>query len=347
MDGDFYVDYSQLDSLQTAIIREKFHDHMVVKGQAGTGKSLIALHKFGRVGEDKKAVLLVYTKALKRYFADGFLALGIEEGEVYHFNDWTPQHVDYIFVDECQDFNKEQIQAFKDNAQFCYLFGDDSQSIYEWRTTVQSVEDSAAMLGVPPVELFKNYRLTKQNARIAEYVGKNNDLVVRCEKEGPTPRLFTGTTIEQQLDDMISIIRNNSLTRVGILLPMNTKSSANRSHDTQSHISVEYVRDYLAAHGMPSEAKMSDDFTDLNELDFKSPLPKILTWTCAKGLQFNDVFIPFCENPYQDDRRKTLFVAITRAWNRLYIGYTGQIDPVFLPPANSDYYERVEELSAI
>lgn len=347
MDGDFYVDYSKLDTLQIKIISEKFDEHMVIKGQAGTGKSLVALHKFGRIQDDKKAMLIVFTKALKKYFKDGFQALGIDEGKVFYYQEWPEKEVDYIFVDECQDFNREQIQKFVSHSKICYFFGDDAQTIYEWRTTVQSVEESAKMLGVRPVELFKNHRLTKQNARIAEYVAKTKDLVARCEKDGALPRLFTGATVEEQLDDMIRIIRNNGLTRVGILLPMNTESKARDSYDTKSHISVQFVKEYLDANGMPSEAKMSDDYTDKNELDFNSPLPKILTWTSAKGLQFNDVFIPFCENPYEESRRKTLYVAITRAWNRLYIGYTGQINPVFLPPADSDYYEHVGQLKAI
>jgi superfamily I DNA/RNA helicase len=146
---------------------------------------------------------------------------------------------------------------------------------------------------------------------------------------------------------MINIIRNRNLTRVGILVPMNTKQTAANSHDTYSHISVEYVKEYLDAHGMPSEAKMSSDTTDMNELDFQSPTPKILTWTSAKGLQFNDVFIPFCENLFEEQRRKTLYVAITRAWNRLYIGYTGHINTAFFPLETSDCYEQMTTLDKI
>ena len=350
MDGDFYVDYSQLDSLQIAIIGDKFNDHMVVKGKAGTGKSLIALHKLGRVAPDKNAVLIVFTTSLKQYFKDGFEALGIDEKTVFNFDDWIPQKVDYVFVDECQDFSTDQIQQFIDNAaEYCYFFGDSEQSIYGWRGDgVQSVEDSAKMLGVEPVELFKNYRLTKQNARLAEYVGQVGNLINHCEKEGPRPRLFTGATIDQQLDDMIRIIQNNNLTRVGILVPMNTIDSANRSHDTKGYISVEYVRNYLNAHGMPCEAKINDDDGGgVMDLDFKSTQPKVLTWSSAKGLQFNDVFIPFCENLYEDSRRGTLYVAITRCWSHLYFGYTSGINTKFLPAANSDYYEQAEAVEKI
>lgn len=349
MDGDFYVDYSKLDSLQIRIISDKFHDNMVVKGKAGTGKSLIALHKLGRVAPNKKAVLIVFTTSLKQYFKDGFEALGIDEKTVFNFDDWIPQKVDYVFVDECQDFSSSQIQQFIENAtEFCFFFGDSEQSIYGWRDGgVQTVEESAKMLGVEPVELFKNYRLSKQNANLAEYVGQVGNLVRHCEKEGPRPRLFSGATINQQLDDMIRIIQNNNLTRVGILIPINTKEKAKRSHDTKSYISVEYVREYLNAHGMPCEAKMNDDNSNVMELDFKSPQPKVLTWASAKGLQFNDVFIPFCENLYEERRRGTLYVAITRCWGRLYIGYTDRINTKFLPAADSDYYEQAEAIETI
>lgn len=350
MEGDFYVDYSKLDSIQIKIIGDKFHDHMVVKGKAGTGKSLIALHKLGRVAKDKKAVLIVFTTSLKQYFKDGFDALGIDEKTVFNYDDWIPQKVDYMFVDECQDFSKAQIQQFIDNAaDYCFFFGDTEQSIYGWRGDgVQSVEESAMMLGVEPVELFKNYRLTKQNAHLAEYVGRVGNLVNHCEKEGPRPRLFSGATIDEQLDDMIRIIKNNNLTRVGILVPINTFDKANRSYDTQGYISVEYVRDYLNEHGMPCEAKMNDDNnSSVMELDFKSQQPKVLTWSCAKGLQFNDVFIPFCENSYEDTRRGTLYVALTRCWSHLYIGYTSSINTKFLPAENSDYYEQAEAVVKI
>ena len=111
MDGDFYVDYSRLDSLQVAIIGDKFNSHMVVKGKAGTGKSLIALHKLGRVAPDKKAVLIVYTKSLKQYFKDGFQALGIDEKTVFHYQDWIPQEVDYIFDLSDEDLAGLQIFA--------------------------------------------------------------------------------------------------------------------------------------------------------------------------------------------------------------------------------------------
>ena len=141
---------------------------------------------------------------------------------------------------------------------------------------MQPVEATAAMVGVDPIELFKNYRLTKQNAVLAESVGQTNDLVNRCEREGAKPQLFTGNSINEQLDAMINIIRNRNLTKVGILVPMNTKQSAANSYDTCGYISVEYVKEYMDAHGMPSEAKMSSDNTDMNELDFQSPTPKIL-----------------------------------------------------------------------
>ena len=146
---------------------------------------------------------------------------------------------------------------------------------------------------------------------------------------------------------MIRIIQNNQLTRVGILLPMNTMDTANRSHDTNAHLSVEYVKNYLDSHGMPSEAKMHDDASDVMELDFKSTLPKILTWSSAKGLQFNDVFIPFCENNYEESRRGTLYVALTRVWNRLYIGYTGHVNSKFLPDESTDYYEKIDPIAKI
>ncbi len=82
-------------------------------------------------------------------------------------------------------------------------------------------------------------------------------------------------------------------------------------------------------------------------LDFNSSVPKVLSWHSVKGLQFNDVFIPFCETAYDDVMKKALYVAITRAYNRLYIGYTGQPNPDIFPAVDSGYYAEQASIEEI
>ena len=316
MEGDFYVEYGRLDDYQRNIIKTLFYNNEVVAGKAGTGKSLIALHKLARVPQEKTACLVVFTKSLKRYFEDGMKALGIEDFKVQYKEKWDRQYVDYLFVDECQDFNQKEIDEFINRCDKCFFFGDSEQTIMNFkdRSNAQSVEETARQLRVKPHVLYTNYRLTRENAALAEKVGNVNNLVNHCVRNGVKPRLIVGDTFDQQLDEIIRIVREQNLTRVGILVPYNTKKRALSSPNKDQKLSVEYVRDYCNKNGMYVEYKMNSNIGSQMELDFHASTPKVVVWHCAKGLQFNDVFIPFCETAYNDDKRRALYVSVTRAY---------------------------------
>jgi len=341
MDGDFYVEYGKLDDIQRYIIQTLFHRSEVVGGSAGTGKSLIALHKLASVPLGKTAALVVFSKSLKKYFEDGMRVLDIPDATVYYKQQWENwrRRVDYLFVDECQDFTAEEIGQFIGDCEKVFFFGDTSQTIMDFDGTVkQTVEDTAKMVGVPVEYLRVNYRLTKENALLAEYVGKRNDLVRYCKRNGVKPQLIEGATVNEQLDAIIDTIKSNNLTRACILVPYNTPARAGSSPNKDVKLSIDYVCDYFVNHGMPVELKKNSYNGNMMTLDFNSSVPKVISWHSVKGLQFNDVFIPFCEKQYDDVMKKALYVAITRAYNRLYIGYTGQPNTDIFPPIGSDVY---------
>ena len=349
MEGDFYVEYGRLDDRQRQIIENLFHRSEVVGGSAGTGKSLIALHKLARVPQDKSLALVVFTKSLKKYFEDGIQVLEIPETTVCYKQEWGEGHpVDYLFVDECQDFTAEEIQKFIGCCDKVFFFGDTGQTIMDFDGIAkQSVEETAEMTGVPVEYLYVNYRLTKENAALAEIVGRKNNLVRYCKRDGMKPQLIPGSTFDEQLGTIIDTIRTNNLTRACILVPYNTSARAGSSPNKDPKLSVDYVRDYFVAHGMPVELKKNSNLGSTMTLDFNSSVPKVLSWHSVKGLQFNDVFIPFCETAYDDVMKKALYVAITRAYNRLYIGYTGQPNPDIFPPVESGYYAEQASIEEI
>ncbi len=108
--SDFFIDYSRLDDFQRQLIERKNNKSMVVMGTAGSGKSLIALHKAKQVASlGESYAIVVYTKTLRKYFFDGLKELGLEN--VYHWHKWRKQryHVKYLIVDECQDFGSQEI----------------------------------------------------------------------------------------------------------------------------------------------------------------------------------------------------------------------------------------------
>ena len=51
-DSEFFIDYSSLDDFQRQLIDRKNNKSIVVSGSAGSGKSLIALHKAKQIAAE-------------------------------------------------------------------------------------------------------------------------------------------------------------------------------------------------------------------------------------------------------------------------------------------------------
>lgn len=343
MEDEFYIDYSKLDDFQRQLVDKKVNKSMVVTGSAGSGKSVIALHKAKQVSTLGSYAIIVYTKTLKKYFSDGLEKLGLEN--VFHFHAWPQNPVDYLIVDECQDFSSEQIDQMLKCGKICFFFGDSEQSIMNFKGPLQKVEDTAHKLGGLAIPLFFNYRLTKEVAQLAEKVGNVEDIVEKAKRNGEKPQIISTTSIDYQLDEIIRIIKNKSLSNVGILMPFNTKATAN-SRTGNMKLSVEYVKEYFIKKGVTNEFKYNANQETEMDLDFHSSNPKIMTWWCAKGLQFKDVFIPCCEINYEEEKRSAIYVAMTRSSERLYICYSNTLSN-FFPAPDSDLYAKNNDIEII
>lgn len=343
MEDEFYIDYAKLDDFQRQLVDKRTDKSMVVTGKAGSGKSVIALHKAKQVSTLGSYAIVVFTKTLKKYFADGLKKLNLQN--VFYHNAWPESKVDYLIVDECQDFSPDQIAKMTECGNICFFFGDSEQSIMSFRGTLQSVEETAFKYNIKLYELYFNYRLTIENALLAEKVGKVEDVVEKCKRNGEKPQLIHKNSINEQLDEIIRIIKNRSLTNVGILMRFNTKSQA-RSRVGNEKLSVEYVHEYFSNRGVTNEFKYNANQSTAMDLDFHSSNPKIMTWWCAKGLQFKDVFIPCAEVNHEEDKRAAIYVAMTRTGERLYITYTGNLSSFFPEPTNG-LYASTDEIEMI
>lgn len=319
------------DQHQQIIINMSAERTAVVKGIAGSGKSLTLLKKAKQVSTlTNSYAIIVYTKSLKQFFVDELAEIGQAKNHVYYFKEWqksTKPNYKYMFVDECQDFNAEEIADFRAHGQYCWFFGDTYQSIMEFDShTVQSVEATANQIGIHPQDLCINHRLTIENAKVGGTIYPQTRLSFACIKHGPKPRLIKTVA---QLDKIIELI-NGGLTDVGILVYYNGQ--------------VTSIRDYFQSKGIPVQWKTQDEM----DIDFKSTSPKIITWHCAKGLQFNDVFIPCCGmDEYKQyvswardpmtEKIPALYVATTRPLENLYLIYSNNLAPA-LPNTSSPIY---------
>lgn len=320
------------DKYQDIILGLTAERTIVVKGVAGSGKSLTLLKKAKQVSTFSQSyAIIVYTKSLKQFFVDELAEIGQTQGHVYYFEEWkrsSKPNYTYMFVDECQDFNAEEIDDFKGHGTYCWFFGDTNQSIMDFPLrynnpghSVQSVEDTATQLGVHPQDLCINHRLTIENAKVGEFIRPESRLSFACYKHGPKPLQISSNS---QFDEIIRIKNDRGLTKLGILVYYNNQ--------------VIGIRDYFAKQGIPVEWKTSDEM----EIDFKSTNPIVISFHCAKGLQFTDVFIPFCESFHYPDEKAALYVATTRPLEQMYLIYSGNMCS-FLPPAVSDIYANAQK----
>ncbi len=318
---NFYVKDSELDDYQVKIINKRTDNSFIVKGCAGSGKSILALWKAKQIQNEGRGTykFIVFTKALMQYMSDGVRQVGINNNNVdYHWH-WEKRQgspsADYIIVDEAQDFSKEDILKFKSRAKKALLlYGDSAQQLYKFiqdKRTV-SMEEIVLITGFQEEQLVFNHRLPKKVARLAEHISDtNDDLEGRCKIEGTEkPKIIQYNSFESQLDAIAQIIKNRNFEDVGILFRTNQ--------------SVERAYNYLKSKGINVEAK----FGSTIDLNFNLDNPKLMTYHSSKGLQFEAVFLPECSSTYTDDRNP-LYVALTRTYQSLYILHSGNLSSFF------------------
>lgn len=333
---DWMIRESELDDDQLKVLQATLDRSCVAEGCAGSGKSVLALIKAQRVQKERgnNYQIIVFTKALCRYMNSGRETLGLKN-DFWYYWDWKYRNncpdADYVIVDEIQDFDEQEIQDFlKATNKHFFFFGDTAQSIYNGLPTktgkkktvpVEDIASFAKGQHIKTFPLYRNYRLPLPVARLVQYVGVDLDPFEEStykSKENEKPYVLQYSSTDNQLQAIADIIKNKSLTDVAILLPHNWE--------------VETVADILRAKGLNVEQKSEDKQNwknSIDNLDFSTQNPKVMTYHSAKGLQFEAVFlpcIPCIEDAYSDDsRRKALYVAMTRTYKLLYVMYTGTL----------------------
>ncbi|MBP8945626.1 MAG: AAA family ATPase [Paludibacteraceae bacterium] len=318
----FYVKDSELDDYQVRIINKRTDNSFIVKGCAGSGKSILALWKAKQIQNEGRGTyqVIVFTKALMQYMSDGMRQIGINSNNVDYYWHWENRKgspsADYIIVDEAQDFSKEDILKFKSKARKALLlYGDSAQQLYKFlkdKRTV-SMEEIAVITGFQTEQLVFNHRLPMKVARLAQYISStDDDLEGRCKVEGvEKPKILKYSSFEDQLDAISEIVKNRNFEDVGIMFRYKKD--------------VKSAYEYLKQKGLNVEARFYGEDKGLN---FNSDNPKLMTYHSSKGLQFEAVFLPECSCS-KDDDRNPLYVALTRTYQSLYIMHSGNLSSFF------------------
>lgn len=336
----WYINESELDDYQVPIIQKKMENSFVVKGCAGSGKTVLALWKareIARTGLGSYYVI-VYTKALRQFINDGIEETGLAHNKVVHHYRWKNNlkkpKADFVIIDEAQDFTREELTDLQHSAQKAFiLFGDSAQQLYQGlKKDLMTMEQIAHHTGLSMEQLVLNHRLPKKIARVAEPINTTRDpLESRCKKEGANkPFLVKAYSWEKQLDFIIDTIEERGYTDAAILFQDN-------------HL-VKRADQYFANKGARVEAKYDISWpgdTKFN-LNFHSENPKLMTYHSSKGLQFEAVFLPGCDmDSLPGNSVNPLYVAMTRTYQDLFILYGDNLTPL-LSRVPKNLFEQVD-----
>lgn len=320
-----------MDDDQLDLIEYTDDKSMLVAGCAGSGKSVIAMHKAEQLYKKGKDVILIaYTKSLSRFMRTGKADSSFK---FYHHHHWKYKlkmpKADYIIVDEIQDFTKEEIQEFMSAARQHFLFfGDTAQSIYrQYGKQTMTIAQIARMTGLNTLQLFNNYRLPRPVAKITQnYVGvgiQEYKEKVYQNKGTELPHFVHFNNEQAQIDALLRLVKENVGRNIGILLPTNPEVI---------RMSLEFSNNNVDCEFKFNKGHQDSDYVD--NLNFNTILPKIMTYHSAKGLQFDMVILPLYNGANDDESRKALYVAMTRTMHSLYVLYSTQelLPPLNVPP---------------
>lgn len=330
------VEEESLDDDQLDLIDHTINSSMLVSGCAGSGKSVIAMHKAAQIADMGYSVILIaLTKSLAGFMGVGYT---LQSYKFYYHYQWKwlgMPSADYIIVDEIQDFELKEIQEFMNAAKKHFLFfGDSAQSIYtRFGKKTLSIEAISKLTGLKELKLYNNYRLPKNVAQITQkYVGVNvmpYQEKVYLNKENDFPHFIHYNSYEDQIEAIGKLIEQYDGKSIGILFYSNELVLEMSEALTKRGINMEYKCKTAA-----------DDMRGQGNLHFTNTLPKVLTYHSAKGLQFDVVIIPKFEGAITEEQRKSLYVAMTRTMHHLYVLYSTDklAEPLDLVPVN--YYKK-------
>ena len=330
-----------------------------IAGYAGTGKTIVITHAIERLvsrTRTSKICFLTYTHALKDLVHSGLSnraldRVTIETIDTFGSND---NHYDYILVDEIQDIKEKAIEDIFRRADHVIAAGDPDQSIYLGRVnptalkqllggalkhTLKHIQRLSLMTFqlataiLPEAEVVKGAdaikgdgnkgKVIKATSQREEFLKVYAEAFRVSEKEQPSAVLFP---LHDQIYEFARLIAEAK--------GWGTPPKRVRQGRITSYAAF---NEFFAGQGAPIRFLGSNNGS-LPESD-KLKIVYLMTYHSAKGLDFNNVFLPDLTKavkldakspPFsnEENERRHLFVAITRSKESLYFSYHGEPHPL-------------------
>lgn len=322
--------------------------NVYVSGFPGSGKSVCLLYavKTIRDKEPNASILFVeFTHSLIKMIEVALSELGLKNVQVVTYYDFERNckgPYDYIICDEVQDMSANLLELMKRRGKRVIVGGDPNQSIYEvmpnGNPTVKP-EEMKEVLDPKTFELTILHRLNKFVIRgINSFMPQMRMLAAKSSMLKKHKPVYVWHCIDETdevkriMDDAKSALNYGE--SVAILLPRHQKIkwfvnlylqamgkptfdfSQERRYGKPNY---DLLNRHLKNHGI----KMQSITNGFGSLVIDSDKIILLTYHSSKGLDFDKVFMPFCNqgSGCEDDPR-LFMVAMSRSRKDLILSYT-------------------------
>ena len=222
----------------------------------------------------------------------------------------TFDRVKHLLVDEMQDYTPVQYAVLSRlfNCKMTIL-GDVSQTVNPYSaSSAETIERVFASADI--VRLYRSYRSTIEITSFAQRITPNPN-ILPMERHGQEPEAVRFNSREEELEtieEMIATFKNSGNHSMGIICK--TLRQAEEAHNILQGQGI-----YL----------LNDESTSFQEGVI------ITTAHLAKGLEFDEVIIPFvsADNYKTEVDKSMLYIACTRAMHRLTLTYSRDITKFF------------------
>lgn len=348
------VPENKLDAQQRLFLDSDaiFKQNVWIKGFAGSGKSILILYSVKKIlarNPEAKLLLVVFTHSLIKMFTAAFEEMGLNvQVETYYAFMKSPSHYDYILCDEVQDLTERVIVALERHADRVIVAGDANQSIYlsdpQWREPTID-KNYLSSRDYQEQELTIIHRLPKSLIEVVNHFMPDMH-IFSAKLDMTKPDVQVRVCKAERVEDEIRYLLDRAQKAiqggytVAVLLPtqdlmvlfvnwvlycMGRQQWDPPQRNRWGKYDFFLLNRGLSNAGIPLQCIANGDGA------FSSSIPQInvMTYHSSKGLDFDNVFIPFASEGvpiFSSDEelsRRLFMVAMTRTRSNLCITYTG------------------------
>lgn len=322
--------------------------NVYISGFPGSGKSVCLLYAVKTIKDknpDANILFVEFTHSLIKMIEAALKELGLTNVPVVTYDDFRRNYMgpyDFIICDEVQDVSERLIELMKKRAKRVIVGGDPNQSIYEKLPNDEPTigpDELKGLLSPATTELTILHRLNKYIIKgINCFIPGMRMLAEKSSMLKKHKPAYLWHCIDQT--DEVKRIMEDAKTAlnfgesVAVLLPTHNKienfvnlylqaagvPAFDFSQDRQyGKPNYGLLNKHLAKHGV----KMQCITNGFGSLVTDSDKTILSTYHSSKGLDFDKVFMPFCNQGYgTEDDPRLFMVAMSRSRKDLTLSYT-------------------------